>query len=388
MTEKLYWKHPYDKQFEAEIIKIVKDGIILNKTLFYPSSGNQATDTGKIIFKNESYDVKKVNIEEKDIIHEIAPEELRKFRIGDKIKGIINWENRYDLMKAHTSQHILSALIKNKYQINTSRASIEREEVTIQLDNAIEYSQLKDVLIEFLHLCTLKNVEIKTKIYIGAEAKNLEDKLRGQIPNEDPIRIVEIENFDFNCCGGTHVKNSTEIGPTLMIQFKKNRDIKYILGNKAIQRISQLNIEILKISDMLNTTFENYTKDVEKVIESNLNLQTNQESLLSELFKQKILNPDLEFNHIKLYLINIEIEYKFLKRVLDQLPENSVLLIMSETNRIRIISNTDKIKSNEIVENLIENYQGKGGGNPRNAQCLLEREPKDIIRDIQSFIKK
>jgi len=387
MTEKLYWKVPYDTQFEATIVKITKEGIILDKTLYYPRSGNQANDVGHILFNDEKFEVKNVFSEGEEIIHEIDPKELKKFKVGSRVKGILNWENRYALMKAHTSQHILSALFKNKYGINTSRAFIEREGVLIQLEKDVEEYQLKEVLIEFFTICTLKNMEIKPNVFSLDEAQKLGNKLRGNFPSGDLIRIVEIENLDFNCCGGTHIKNSTEIGPVLIIEFKKNRDIKYLLGNKAIQRLSQINMELLNLSDIIKTSLEYYARDVKKVIELNQTLQAYQELLISELFKQKLLNPDLEINDIKLYLINIEIEYKFLKKILDQLPENSLLLIKSEENKVRIISNTDKINSDEIAENLIENYHGKGGGNPRNAQCLLESEPKDILRDIQDFIK-
>ncbi|MFX1590013.1 MAG: alanine--tRNA ligase-related protein, partial [Promethearchaeota archaeon] len=345
MTEKLYWEHPYDTQFEANIIKITKEGIILDKTLFYPRSGNQANDIGQIIFNDVKFKVKDVFSEGEEIIHEIPPEELKKFKLGDTIKGLLDWENRYALMKAHSSQHILSALFKNKYGINTSRASIEAEEVLIQLEKKVEMHQVQEVLIEFLTLCTLNNIQIKSKILSMDEAQELGNKLRGNFPSGDLIRIVEIENLDLNCCGGTHIKNSTEIGPIMIIEFKKNSDIKYLLGKKAIQRFSQINMELLNLSDKLNATLENCTRDVEKIIELNQNLYTYQEFLLSELFKQKILNPDLEVNDIKLYLINLEIEYKSLKKVLDQLPENSLLLIKSEENKIRIISNTCKIKS-------------------------------------------
>ncbi|MFX0025504.1 MAG: alanyl-tRNA editing protein [Candidatus Hermodarchaeota archaeon] len=388
MTEKLYWKHPYDTQFDAKVVKIIKEGVILDKTLFYPRSGNQANDIGQLIFNNEKFEVKKVYSEGEEIIHEILPEELNKFKVGDIVKGVLDWENRYGLMKAHTSQHILSALFKNKYGINTSRAFIEREEVLIQLEMDTEEYQLQEVLIEFFTLCTIKNIEIKPNVLSLDEAQKLGNKLRGKFPVSDWIRIVEIENLDLNCCGGTHIKYSTEIGPVLIIEFKKNRDIKYLLGNKAIQRFSQINMELLNLSDKLNTPLENYARDVKKVIELNQALQTYQELLISELFKQKLLNPDLKVNNIKLYLINMEIEYKSLKKILDQLPDNSLLLIKSEENKVRIISNTDKIKSDEIAKKFIENYRGKGGGNPRNAQCLLENEPKDILGDIQGFIKQ
>ncbi|MFX1528870.1 MAG: alanine--tRNA ligase-related protein [Promethearchaeota archaeon] len=387
MSEKLYWKNPYDTEFEANIVAITKNGLIFDRTLFYPKSGNQASDVGYIVSNNEKFEVNKVSLEGKDIIHEIPLKEIAKFKIGDKIKGIINWENRYGIMKAHSSQHIFSALIKNKYNINTSRAFIENEEVIIQFDKAINFTKLNNILTEFLLFCTIKNLEIKTEILTTEHAENIGNLARSEKPEVDQIRVVNVKGIDVNFCGGTHVRNSTEIGPPFLIDFKKNLEIKYLVGNKAIEKISQLNLELLKISNKLNTNINKCYENLEKLMEANQKLQKNHDLVINEFFNQKIMNPDFKFDDIKLFLINFEIEYKLLKGLLALLPGNSLLLIMSEKKKVRIYSNVEKIRSNELVNELINRYQGKGGGNPKNAQCSLEKEPKNIIQDIQQIIK-
>lgn len=388
MTEKLFWIHPYKTQFEAKVIKITESGVILDKTLFYPRSGNQANDIGHVILNEEKFEIKEVISEGGEIIHELPHKELKKFNIGDRIKGKIDWENRYGLMKAHTSQHILSALIKNKYGIDTSRAFIEKEEILIQLEKEIDKKHLEDVLNEFLSICTIENLEINSKVYSDIETQKLGSKLRGRIMDNDQIRVIEIEKLDFNCCGGTHVKNSTEIGPILIIDFKKNTDIKYILGNKAIKRIAQLNTDLLTLSNNLNVSLDKIISNVEKFIEMNHDLLLDREQLLAKLLKLKFMNPDLKFTHINIYLLNLEIEYNILKRLLTELPQDSLFIIQSEKNKIRIISNSENVKSNEIIDILIEKYRGKGGGNPKNAQCLLKNAPNNILEDIQNIIKK
>ncbi|MFX1496239.1 MAG: alanine--tRNA ligase-related protein [Promethearchaeota archaeon] len=388
MSEKLYWKNPYDTEFEAKIVKITENGLIFDRTLFYPQSGNQASDIGQVIFNNLKFEIKKVYFEGKDIVHEIALKNFNKFKIGDKIQGAIDWENRYGLMKAHTSQHILSALIKNNHDLNTSRAFIENEEVIIQLDKTLDFPKLTNILTEFLLLCTIKNLEIKTEILTPEQAENIGNIARGLKPEIDQIRVVKIEDLDVNFCGGTHVRNSTEIGPPFLIDFKKNFEIKYLVGNKAIRKISQLNIDLLRISNKLNTNIDKCYENIEKVIEMNQKLQENHDLVITELFKQKLTNPDVRFNNIKIYLINFDIEYKLLKVLLNIIPHDSLLLIKSEAKKIRIYSNAERIHSDELVNKLINKYQGKGGGNPKNAQCSLEKEPEDIIQDLKQLIKK
>lgn len=388
MSEKLYWKNPYDTEFEAKIVKITENGLIFDRTLFYPQSGNQASDIGQVIFNNLKFEIKKVYFEGKDIVHEIALKNFNKFKIGDKIQGAIDWENRYGLMKAHTSQHILSALIKNNHDLNTSRAFIENEEVIIQLDKTLDFPKLTNILTEFLLLCTIKNLEIKTEILTPEQAENIGNIARGLKPEIDQIRVVKIVDLDVNFCGGTHVRNSTEIGPPFLIDFKKNFEIKYLVGNKAIRKISQLNIDLLRISNKLNTNIDKCYENIEKVIEMNQKLQENHDLVITELFKQKLTNPDVRFNNIKIYLINFDIEYKLLKVLLNIIPHDSLLLIKSEAKKIRIYSNAERIHSDELVNKLINKYQGKGGGNPKNAQCSLEKEPEDIIQDLKQLIKK
>ena len=103
MTERLYWDQPYDTKFDAEIIGIEQDGIILDKTLFYPEGGNQASDRGVIISQGNTLKVDHVLKKDESIIHHISESFGEKLKIGDKIEGEIDWEYRYGIMRAHSS---------------------------------------------------------------------------------------------------------------------------------------------------------------------------------------------------------------------------------------------------------------------------------------------
>ena len=230
MSKKLFWENAYDTKFSAKVVSIGEKGILLDKTLFYPESGNQSSDRGYLEINDHRFRVEKVTKEGEDILHHVSPDFKKKINIGDKVEGEIDWEFRYGLMKAHSSQHILSAIIKSKYNIDTVRANLNFEDVNLQLSQEISYDQLKEVLLEVNRICTSNNLKINSKIVLHDEAEKISEKIRSIIPNESQVRLMEIEGLDLVCCGGTHVRNTSEIGEIFIYDFKKGTEIKFFCG--------------------------------------------------------------------------------------------------------------------------------------------------------------
>ena len=106
----LYYFDAYLKEFEAEVLEVDGKYIVLDKTAFYATGGGQPCDTGKIISKEE-YNVVSVGKVDGKISHEVDKEGLK---TGDRVKGVIDWDRRYKLMRMHTAAHIISSLIHNK----------------------------------------------------------------------------------------------------------------------------------------------------------------------------------------------------------------------------------------------------------------------------------
>ena len=225
MTKKLFWAQPYEKEFEATIIAIRKEGVVLDQTLFYSEGGGQASDRGILKAGNLKFEVEDVFKKGKEIIHHIKSDFQDKLKVGDKVIGIIDWVYRYGLMKAHSSQHIFSAIILRKFNIETTRVKIDFEDVSFNLAQEISYNQLKSAFQETNVICTLDNHEIVGEIISLEEAKKFSNQIRGDIPKEDAIRLIRAENCDLVCCGGTHVQNTTEIGPLVIYSFQKGKDI-------------------------------------------------------------------------------------------------------------------------------------------------------------------
>ena len=386
MTEKLFWEDAYKTKFIAKITEVYEDGVILDKTLFYPESGNQVSDRGYLSLKDEKFIVEKVSKDEDDILHHISSDFKNKIQVGDEVDGEIDWEYRYGIMKAHTSQHIFSAVAKNKLNLDTVRANLSYEEVFLQFSNKIDYQQLDEILIEVNKICTSNNLKVRAQIISQKEAEEISKKIRSAIPGDPDIRLMEIKDLDLVCCGGTHIKNTTEIGNVYIYDFKKGTEIKYIIGNTALLMNSKNNIDLIKLANYLNSPLEKTNNLINKRLEFLDNIQEENKELSIQLLESISKSPVKVINNISLFYIGFNVDIKLLNKALDNFPQNSIIIVKFEKNKIRILSLNEIFDSNKLLNKLIERYGGKGGGNPKSSQGFLKLMPDDIISEVESLI--
>jgi len=382
LTEKLYWKTPYETSFKAKVIDVKKKGVILDRTLFYPQGGGQVSDKGKLDKEGLILKVESVSKEGNDIIHHISSNVEKKIKIGDYITGEIDWNYRYGVMRAHSAQHILSALIKNKFNIDTAHANISFEDVSLQIAQDINDKQFKEVLKEFNRVCTIENHEFRTSLIQRDEIKNLTENIRGKILEQGEIRLVELKNYDLICCGGTHVHNSTEIGPIFVYEFNKGRNFKFKVGSKAIDQFSTDNIDILRYARLLYIPASEILQNFQIQLDKKTTLQQNYINLANIALEFVSLYPVTIIKNVKVGFLELNLEYRVIQKQFKEFPVDYLLIIKQENNKILILSNTEKVKANKVLETLLKRYGGKGGGNPHSAQGTLNEEPEDHLSDL------
>jgi misacylated tRNA(Ala) deacylase len=229
-----YIEDPYKKEFDAVIKEVNQDKfIVLDKSYFYPNSGGQPFDTGTITRDNEIYNVVYVGKFSGKISHEVDKPGLN---AGDKVHCKINWERRYKLMRYHTAAHILSALLfkETGAEITGNQLSLEKSRIDFSLEE-FDRDLIKSFEEKFNNIID-KAYDVKSEIISREEAENIPElvKLAKGLPEKvKEIRIVNIEGFDKQACGGTHVKNIKEIGHIEIIDMqnkgKKNRRIYFKL---------------------------------------------------------------------------------------------------------------------------------------------------------------
>ena len=230
-----YFRDSYKKEFEAEIKEVNENKVILSATYFYPSSGGQPNDTGKMIRIQDSKEFKVVDIKKENnaIIHILDSSGLSK---GDKVKCIIDWDRRYKLMKMHTAAHIISAIIHKKTEatITGNQLDTEKSRIDFSLDNFSkeeiqEYIKEANEEIKKDHKITIRTISKKE----AEKIKNLSKLAKGLPPNLKEIRIVKIGNIDEQADGGTHINSTSEIGEVKLLSVenkgKSNRRLYFSL---------------------------------------------------------------------------------------------------------------------------------------------------------------
>ena len=209
ITSEIFRDDPYKKECEAKILDFGDNWIILNQTVFYAEGGGQLGDTGLIKAGQQEIQIENT-IKENDLIKHIFNSKFN-FEIGDNVTCIIDWDRRYKLMKMHSSLHLLCSLVNAK--VTGGSVGDGKGRLDFNLDFKPDKEELKDNLNDLIQ----GNHDI-TISWISAQELDKNPNLVKTMSVLPPrtngsIRMVRIgDNIDYQPCGGTHVKNTSEIG--------------------------------------------------------------------------------------------------------------------------------------------------------------------------------
>ncbi|MAE13096.1 alanyl-tRNA editing protein AlaX [Candidatus Woesearchaeota archaeon] len=234
MSDALYMDDSYLKEFDATVLSVTDDKfVVLDQTAFYPNGGGQPHDEGVFICNNEEYPVVFVGKFSGKISHEVSKPGLKE---GDKIKGKINWERRYTFMRMHTAAHIVSAILHKQHNVLITGNQISPEKTRIDYNmEEFDKEKMKEYLAE-ADTAAKQNQDVTISYLDREEALKDPDmvKLAGALPPAvKQLRIVTIGDIDKQADGGTHVKNTQEIGTITFLKAenkgKNNRRLYYTL---------------------------------------------------------------------------------------------------------------------------------------------------------------
>jgi len=220
------------KEFEATV-KSVKDDkfVVLDQTAFYPNMGGQPYDTGKLMKDDKEFPVVFVGKFGGEISHEVSKPGLKE---GDKVKGMIDWDRRYLFMRYHTAAHVLSRVIHDETGAFTSGNQIGAERSRI--DFTLEDFDREKIpgWIEKTNEVIAKGIPVEIGIISYQEAQqdnNFSKPSKHLMPNIPELRVIDIKGFDKQACGGTHLKDISEIGKIEFVKAqnkgKNNRRIYF-----------------------------------------------------------------------------------------------------------------------------------------------------------------
>ena len=231
MTERLYYTDPYMTEFDAEIIRAEahegRPAVVLDRTAFYPTSGGQPFDTGRL------GDVAVVEVVDRDdgtILHLLE----RDLPAG-QIRGQIDWARRFDHMQQHTGQHVLSAAFDRIAGVRTESFHLGAAASTIDLARPVSAADI-DRAEDEANRIVWEDRPVSIRFADADEAAKL--PLRKEPARTGRLRLIDVENFDISACGGTHVARTGAIGTIAVSGSERVRGgtrVEFLCGVRALR---------------------------------------------------------------------------------------------------------------------------------------------------------
>jgi alanyl-tRNA synthetase len=395
MTQKLYQDNPYLFEFSSRVVS-VKEGkseyeVILEATAFYPESGGQLNDTGNI----EGIPV--LNVFETDAgeINHIL--ERGALSPGMTVNGQIDRARRLDNMRKHTGQHILSRAFIEVAAADTVSSRLGEVESTIELSlESLDDAALKSVE-ELANDIIRQNQPVKIEYYEREALRNL--PIRKIPEREGKFRIVQVGEFDYTACGGTHCHYTGEVGIVKIIGQEKLRGhlrVIFLVGKQAEEDYYEKHAVVSQLSGRLTCHFRDLVKGVDKLTEQNTALR-REVSLLGGRLLAADLKELAENSPVSGGIKIISGEFdgrdpKALKEAAIKLGETvrAVILLLCSDKLLIFAPAGMKLTASAMAGLFMERFGGKGGGSATSAQVggILMEQRKDHIEEFVEILKR
>ncbi len=207
-TRKLYYENPRLVEFEANLVACEKadEGwqVELDGSAFYPEGGGQPADRGWI----DGVPVLDVAERDGSVRHLLAARPAA--APGDRVKGRVDWERRFDYMQQHTGQHLVSSAFLDRLSVETVSVHFGESYTTVELDTPVLSEAELAAVEERANEVIGENRTVRS-LFVPLE-EIVRYRLRKAPPALPVVRLVEIDGFDLCACGGTHVARTGEIG--------------------------------------------------------------------------------------------------------------------------------------------------------------------------------
>lgn len=386
----------YEKfEDEGKILHIAKsEGIsgyevIFDRTPFYAESGGQVADTG--IITSGEFEGKVVNVVKKHdvFIHQVKIVKGIAPAVGAEVKMKIDADRRKDIQRNHTATHILHKVLRENLGTHVEQSGSLVDDEKLRFDFS-HYEAIEPEMIEKIEKAV--NDIILSNLKVKIDFENIEDaKKRGAMAlfsdkYGDVVRVVEIDGYSIELCGGAHVKSTGEIG-LFNIESESGiasgtRRITATTGHASLKYVNKLEEKLSKVAGMLKTDGKNVVDVVEKYIAEAKNIVKEYEQLQTKLVKYEInelLENVDEINGVKvLKAAFANKDVNELKEIVDRGKEKlqSGIIILGTNNdgkAIFVVGVTkdliSKVKAGEIVKVAAQVAGGNGGGRPDFAQA-------------------
>ena len=376
LTRRLYYDDSFEREFTAKVLacepaavpaspeaKAPAWEVILDRTAFYPSSGGQPHDLGKLGDAN----VLDVREHEDEIIHLVD----RALDPGE-VQGCILWPRRFDHMQQHTGQHLLSAMFQERFGRPTVSFHLGTEICTIDLRGPEPTDEILEGAERAANQIIFEDRAVTVRYGTADELSKL--GVRKEVARDGILRAIEIESADLQPCGGTHVKRTGQIGMLLVRRCAKVRQdwrVEFVCGGRAERDARQGFLLLRQTSEKLNCAPEDVVTAAARVLAERDAHFKNFRAMLESLAKaeaalalQTVHRGPGGFRIVSRVFEGLPAEYLgFFATEIAKSEKTIAILALAGDGHVLFAQHPSAAKDmSALLKRVLEKVGGKGGG--------------------------
>ncbi len=376
-TRKLYYEQSSDIEFEAVVLDFFDGYAVIDQTLFYPDGGGQPADTGTLVSSDSMVRVDGVIKIGEVILHHITGGILRR---GERVKGMVDEERRWSLMRHHTATHILLHAAKDVLGAHIHQAGAQKGSESSRIDirhfKHITPEELRNIETKANRMIMESlPIEISVEDRTKAEQKYGFSLYQGGVPPGRDIRVVKVAG-DIEACAGTHCRNTGEVGVIKIIRVEHIQDgierIEFAAGVAAIFYMQHLEQIVASSAEILSVQPENLPSTVQRFFQEWKEQRKDIDRMSARLTELEIKTLTAEsIGGIGVVIKRIDLPAKELAALATSISgEGGVALIAGTGDTVRVVlaSGDPRVNAGEIISQVCSLLGGKGGGKPSMAQ--------------------
>ena len=364
--KKLYYEDVHMTEFEATVTECTYDEkkkiykIVLDQTAFFPEEGGQVADKGTITFvvgggfEPSTLPLLDAHIKNDIIYHYVEAE----IPVGTKVKGKVDWSQRFDFMQQHSGEHVISGLVNQQYGYDNVGFHLGLQEVTLDFNGVLTLEQLREIEVQ-ANEAIWKNLPIHIAFPSSEELASL--SYRSKLELTENVRIVTIPGYDVCACCAPHVDTTGQIGMIKITNVQSHRGgirVNILCGGRALQDYTVKQNNAAAISASLSVKQDLIADGVERLKEEN--------------FKQKEVVNRLQANVLKNLAMSLPT------------PEESA-------NAILFVEPMDDIAIRNLINDLVPKYSGYVGvfwGNDTDGYRYIVGSTARDCRELATILRE
>lgn len=399
LGDRLYFDDAYTTTFEARVVAVDNENdafwVRLENSFFYPSSGGQPCDLGWVRLTNDKADSAEITQAEVKNNQVWLKTTNKALQTDQKLSCQINWQRRFDHMQQHSGQHVFSQALLRQGEFPTVGFHLGDDSVTIDVEGDLGGGVMNSAEI-LANQIIYENRPIKSYFVPKTELDSI--PLR-KIPDvdDDHLRIVEITDFDWNACGGTHVRHTGEIGIIKLLGTEKIRNttrIRFACGNRALQIFNETLTITTTLSNDLTCAPADLPANIAKIRQdfrtANKKIKQTQSDLATLLINDLLTKTETRNNHSIIahtYNKTPTVPLSTLANQLANRHQTTALLAScgQPATLVFATAKTSGFDMNTLITPALANLEGKGGGSSTFAQgSIPQAKFEQISAEIAS----